>query len=108
MDPQRQFVPLPNTYSAWSALRDDLEGLVKRETRGVEALENILKRHDRWENAELPLGLVQEVLKSDEHFTAQYFSDVLLPWLAKQALQVQELFNALDYKLPVGLAINMF
>lgn len=96
----QRFIPLPNTYDAWSSFKNDLEAL-ENEAAGVEALESILKRHDRWENVQIPLGLVHRVLKSDDHFTAERFSNVLLPWLASKALQLQELFENFDYKLPV-------
>ena len=68
----------------------------------MEALESILKRHDRWENIQLPLELVRRVLKSDDHFTAERFSDVLLPWLTRKALQINELFENFGYKLLVS------
>ena len=101
----RKWVPLPNTYKGWSALKDDLESL-EGEVRGVEALEVILKRHDRWGNVELPLGVVRRVLERGDHFTAYLFNDTTLPWLASKALQVQELFQSFECRLPVSVHVS--
>ena len=102
-----KFISLPNTYPSWKDLQQDLESLEKKEIKGLEGLEVILKRHDRWENIHPPFKLLNDVLQKDRHFTTQYFNDILLPWLAKKALQVQELFEAQNFKILVRILVGM-
>jgi len=97
----KKFISLPNTYPPWKGLQEDLESLQKNEVQGMPALETILKKHDRWENIHTPFKLLRDVLKKDNHFTDEYFSDILLPWLAKKALQVQELYADQGFRIQV-------
>ncbi len=98
---RKDFIYLPNTYPSWKDLRKDLESLQRKEVVGIPALEDILKKNDRWENIHPPFNLLNNVLKKDAHFTTEYFCETLLPWLAGKALQVQELFADQDFKIPV-------
>ena len=44
---------------------------------------------------------LRAVLKKAEHITESHFLDTLLPWIAGKALEVEELFQPQDSKLPV-------
>ncbi len=97
----KEFVRLPVLYVSWPQLRDDLKSLASKETRGLDALEEVLGENDKWGNIHLPLGLLRSVLGMEKICTMEHFYDVLLPWLAQTALQAEQLFKDSEYKLQV-------
>lgn len=96
----QEFILLPVAYENWSSLKDDLDVLASKKTKGLDVLEEILCKYDQWENVHVPLGLLRDVLKKGDHgFTEEHFCGVLLPWLAQKALEVNDLFK--DHKIRV-------
>lgn len=98
---QEEFVYLPATYESWPNLRADLKALASKERKGIGALEEVLERNDRWGGARPPMSLLRHVLKEGKVVSGEHFCEILLPWLAKKALQVEDLFSNSEYKIKV-------
>lgn len=99
---ERKFVRLPVLYDTWPQLKDDLNLLASKDIRGIVGFEEVLQRNDRWENVQLPMTLLRNVLKEEGKVcTLEHFCNVLMPWIAKTALQVEDLFKDSGYKLQV-------
>ncbi len=101
-----KFVLLPVLYDSWPHLRDDLKSLAGKTIRGLDALEEVLVKNDRSGNIHLPLTLLRSALNREQVCTLGHFCDVLLPWMACTALNVEHLFRDSEYKLKVD-AINI-
>ena len=104
---RRAFVSLPVLYDTWPQLRSDLHLLSDRSTRGIEGLEEVLQRNDRWGNVEVPMALLRKVLEQEEVCTLDHFCKVLMPWIAKTALQVKDLFKDAEYKVQVKRGVSV-
>lgn len=98
---RRDFISLPVLYDTWPKLRSDLNLLANRSIQGVEGLEEVLQRNDRWDNVEVPMALLRKALKQEEVCTLGHFCKVLLPWIAKTALHIEDLFKDAEYKVQV-------
>ena len=98
MAAKRKFKPqgsvrLPSLYESWPHLSEDLKSLADKRLQGLDALESVLARHDRWGNIRLPLTLLKSALEGGFVCTVEHFSSDLLPWMAKTARQVERLFK---------------
>ncbi len=100
---KQAFVLLPVKYRTWPVLRDSLGSLANKDSRGVDALSDILIKDTKIKRkASNDLTLLRSVLKEGAYdITEEHFDDLLLPWLAKKALEVKDLFEDTDHKLPV-------
>lgn len=108
MEPAEEFVRLPVLYDSWSQLKDNLSMLASEDIRGIVAFEEVLQRNDRWENIQLPMSLLRGVLKEEGGVcTLEHFSSILMPWIAKTALQVEQLFKDFGYKLQVHMSVSI-
>ena len=107
MEPEqsRKFVRLPILYDSWPQLKGDLSLLASEDIRGIVAFEEVLQRNDRWAKIQLPMTLLRGALKATVEdggvCTLEHFSSILMPWIAKTALQVEQLFKDCGYKLQV-------
>ena len=95
------FVELPNTQENWANLKAGLTELAEKKAKGVEAFEEFLSKNDRWESLSTPFSLLRKVLADGSHFTEEFFCETLLPWIAGEALRVEELFKD-GQELPVS------
>ena len=95
-------VNLPSTYKQWPEIKDDLTNLAEKKLRGVDAFEDVCKKHDRWEPIKPPFSLLRRVLSDGSHVTEEFFCETLLPWIAGKALQVEELFKDANQQIPVS------
>lgn len=98
----KRFTSLPNTASEWPGVRGGLQKLAEKKVRGVEELEAFFERNDRYKVIHPPFNVLRRVLGEADHVTEEFFAETLLPWIAKKALQVEELFQEYGYKLPVS------
>lgn len=97
-----KLVNLPSTYKQWPEIKDDLRNLAKKKLRGVGAFEEVCKKHDRWEQVNPPFSLLRRILSDGTHVTEEFFCEILLPWIAGKALQVEELFKDANQQLQVS------
>ncbi len=97
-----KFLSLPNTRPEWSKLREGLQKLAEKQVRGVEELEAFIEGNDRWSVIHPPFDVLRRVLKDADHVSSEFFAETLLPWVAKKALQVEELFKEQGHKIPVS------
>lgn len=98
---QAMSIRLPVLYDTWPQLRDSLSLLASKDIQGFLAFEEVLQRNDRWENVQLPLALLKDVLQEGVISTLNHFCSVQVPWIAKTALQVEDLFKDSGYMLQV-------
>ncbi len=99
-----RYVSLPNTRPEWSNLRVGLKNLAEKRVRGVEEFEAFIESNDPYQVIHPPFNVLRRVLKDADHVSEEFFAESLLPWIAKKALQVEELFQDCNHKLPVRIA----
>lgn len=95
------FVELPHTQENWANLKSGLTELAEKKVKGLDAFEEFLSKNDRWESLGTPFSLLRKVLSDGKHFTEEFFCETLLPWIAGEALRVEELFKDKN-RLPVS------
>ncbi len=97
-----RYVSLPNTRPEWSNLRVGLKNLAEKRVRGVEEFEAFIESNDPYKVIHPPFNVLRRALKDADHVSEEFFAESLLPWIAKKALQVEELFQDCNHKLPVS------
>ena len=91
-------VQLPNLHSRWPKLQSGLRTIRAVEKNDLGNLEAYFQDNEIAKN----LTILKKVIADGIHITEVHFLNVLLPWLADMALQVEVLFKEVNYKLPVS------
>ena len=98
-------IRLPNTLETWTQVCEVLKTISEGKVRSVEDFEDVYpklfttsKRYGHPKFASL-----RRVLKDAEYVSESHFLDTLLPWMARKALEVEELFKSQDHKLRVSI-----
>ena len=99
---KKDFILLPVLYKSWPELKLDFSSLADKTLKGIDGFEEVVKKNDRWENINTPFNLLRRVLEEEEFFSTDHFCDTLLPWLARKALDVEDLFKDSEYKITVS------
>jgi len=93
-----EWVPLPDQYENWPRLRRDLHTIADGRGVSLEVLKEVLERNGH----RYGLPLLRKVLKKRDYFTTEHFCCTQLPWLARKALEVEDLFKVSGGKLKVS------
>lgn len=92
---------LPHVRDGWADARAKLQALADKTARGLDALEHAFSLECDWQSVSTPLATLRGALSDASHVTEEVFCEALLPWLARTALSVEDLFVGSEGKLQV-------
>lgn len=100
---ERSTISLPNTYSSWAKVSENLRKIQEGRVREVHQFEELypLLEFSRESDADPKFATLRHVLNDAEHITERHFLDTLLPWIARKALEVDELFRSRGHQISV-------
>ena len=94
-------ISLPHTHKLWPVVKEKLQTVADKRELGPDALAGVILVSPEWGLDKPPvLSVLKKVLSKGDYYTVESFSEDILPYIAKRALAVEELFA--DHKgIPV-------
>lgn len=87
-------ISLPHTHKLWPVMKEKLQKLAEKRELGPDALAGVILASPEWGLDKPPmLSVLKKVLGKGDHYTVESFSEDILPYIAKRALAVEELFS---------------
>ena len=95
-------ISLPHSHKEWPLVKEKLQRLADKSICGPDALASVVQVSPEWGLDKPPmLNVLRKVLGAGDYYTVESFSEDLLPYIAKRALAVEELFPTKD--IPVSV-----